>query len=209
MAIDLSDGLGLDDILGAAMGMAGGQAQQQNPMGDILGGILGGMGGGAAQPQQQPSGMGGMGILGDILGGILGGGNSMGAMAQHGIMGSIVNGIAKKTGLPPMVIYMALTFIMGKLMSGAMNRQQQPRAPQQMPGGMGGQQRMPQGAPAGGGMDLDDILGRMQQGKGFDKNYINQSGMAEELAGQIGMNKEKSGDLIHTILDVLEHLPRR
>lgn len=222
----------MGDILGSIMGglgggssMGGGVQQQQSGggmgvLGDILGGVLGGgMGGG----MQQQAG----GGLGNILGSVIGGGASGamgGSSAAGGILNamggpnsSIIHSISDKTGLPPMVIYMAVTFIIGKLMSDAQHpaRQQVPMPQQQMPshqqqtGQQMPQESMPQQSmPPQAGTNLDDVLARMQNGKPIDSGYIHSSGMASQLGSQIGVSPAQASDVLSQILSAMGGMTR-
>ena len=234
----MSNTLSITDILGAAMGMQGGQTHQSNPMGDILGSIMGGMAGSPApsgdvqQQDQQTQQGGGLGVLGDVLGSVLGsgmgsmvgGGSSSSPMSSNpatsilnamgGPNSSIIHTVSEKTGLPPMVIYMAVTFIIGKLMSDAQHPARQQAQQQQMPQQQSQthaqqpQQSMPQQSPQAG-VNLDDILSRMQSGKPVDSGYIQNSGMAHELGSQIGISPNKAGDVISQILGMMGNATNR
>ena len=219
----MSNTLSITDILGAATGMQGAQSQPGNPLGDILGSIMGGMGGATQQQQQQQQSGGGMGVLGDILGSVLGGGSSSaGGNAASGILNaiggpnsSLIHTISERTGLPPMVIYMAVTFIIGKLMSNAQHpdRQQMPQQQQlpahsQQPQQSMPHQSMPHQSPQTG-VILDDILARMQSGKAIDSSYIQNSGMAHELGSQIGASPAQAGEVISQILGMMSGMTNR
>jgi hypothetical protein len=184
-------GGGLEDILGGILG--GGQSMpqqrpQQMPQGgggleDILGGILGG----GQQPQQQPQmpGMGG-GIM-DIIGAVLGGGGGA-MMGANPILAPIVNAISRKLGLPPFVVSIGLSLLLGKLINGAAKRAQQPRqSPQSAPSG------------AGGGLDLDDILKQIKGG-GVNRKQLENSGVIDEIAKETGLGAQDAGSLAEEIL---------
>ncbi len=191
---------GIEDILGGILGggQPGGtqqQAPQQMPGGgieDILGGILGGGRPGGTQ-QQAPQQMPGGGIE-DILGGILGGGMPGGNIAGNPILAPIVNGISKKLGLPPAIVAIGLSLILGKLMSKGSQAQTQP-----------GQQRgpgVPEKSRQPGNLDLDDILDRMRK-EGVDRAAIDNSGVVNEVAQETGLGQQDAGQLIEEIIGAL------
>ncbi len=195
-------GGGIEDILGGILG--GGsqqQAPQQMPGGsgdieDILGGILGG-GSQQQAPQQMPGGSGG---IEDIVGGILGGGMPGGNIAGNPILAPIVNAISKKLGLPPAIVAIGLSLILGKLMSKASQAQRQPsqqRGPR-IPGNI----NPPGKSPQPGNLDLDDILGRMRKDV-VDRSVIDNSGVVNEVAQETGLGQQDAGQLIEEIIGAL------
>jgi hypothetical protein len=185
-------GGGLEEILGGILG-GGQQMPQQRPqqpqgggLEDILGGILGG---GQQMPQQRPQQMPGMGggIM-DIIGAVLGGGAGGAAMGANPILAPIVNAISRKLGLPPFVVSIGLSLLLGKLISGAANRAQQPR-----------QSPQPRSAPSGGGLDLDDILNQIKGG-GVSRGQLERSGVIDEIAKETGLGAQDAGSLAEEIL---------
>jgi hypothetical protein len=183
-------GGGLEDILGGILG--GGQSMpqqrpQQIPQGGGLEDILGGILGGGQQPQQQPQmpGMGG-GIM-DIIGAVLGGGGGA-MMGANPILAPIVNAISRKLGLPPFVVSIGLSLLLGKLINGAAKRAQQPRqSPKSAPSG------------AGGGLDLDDILKQIKGGS-VNRKQLENSGVIDEIAKETGLGAQDAGSLAEEIL---------
>jgi hypothetical protein len=131
--------------------------------GDLLSGLLGGGG---------PQGAGGME---DILGALMGGAGGA-DMGQNAFLAPIAEGIAEKLGLPPQIAQLIVTFVIGKLLSG------------QAGGG-----RVPArgaGLASEEGLDLDDLLGRMGSGQGLDSDFLQSSGLADELAEQAGLDPD-------------------
>jgi hypothetical protein len=102
--------------------------------------------------------------LGAILGGITGGASGnmpggMGAGPLDGLIGPLVDGLAKRTGLPREIVMMGAMFLISKMFSGGMQQGGQPIDP------FGGQSGFPPDAAGGmGGLDLGSILGGLLGG---------------------------------------------
>ncbi len=157
---------------------------------DVIGAILGGAGGMGGQ-QQAPVPQGGGGI-GDILGGILGGGGGAGSgIGASPIMAPIINAISRKLGLPPFLVSIGLSLLLGKLMSKATQATRQPQAPQ-TPRGNAGQS-------GGGALNIDDILNQIKGGK-VDRGQLEQSGVIEDIAKETGLDKNAAGSMAEEIL---------
>lgn len=164
----------LNDILGSVLGMGTGsatntQTQQSDPLGGILGSILGG--GSSPIPQQNPMGV-GTGGIGDILGSVLGGGLGSGGMGTS-MEQSISNVVAQKLGIPPVIAYMIVTFVIGKLLSNA-SAQKQP---------------------------VNNMGRLVQQMNSAD--YLHSSGMSNELAAQVGVKPQMATDAMQAVLGAL------
>lgn len=174
----------LDDLLNSMMGGAGAQSGDQagaDPLADLLGNLAGG---GASS---------GGGDVSDLLGNLLGAGPSQGAGGVGGLidfmmnaesadvgpgspLAPIVEGIAQKLGLPPQMAQLIVTFLLGKLLSGASG------------GGAAGAGGA--GLTSAGGLDLNDLLGRLGSGQGLDADYVRATGLAEELSQQTGLDSD-------------------
>lgn len=194
-----SAGGGLGDILGSILGGAQSQQPQQQSSGndlvDILGSILGG-GTPQTQRQQQQS----SGGIEDFLGSITG----QAPMQSNSFLGPIVDKLAKSLGLPPLIAQMIVSFAISKLMpsatSGGILPQQQRRqvqpsytpAPSQAP------------AQSQDGWNLDSLLDTVGSGSSGTSNIIQQSGMSQELAEQMGMDETMATDSLKQVFEMLQ-----
>jgi hypothetical protein len=175
----------MDDLLNAMLSGAGSQGQggqeEDDPMASLLGSLLGGSAGSPTDTGDLLSGLlgggdpqGAGGGLEDMLGALMGGGSA--DMSQNAFLAPIAEGIAEKLGLPPQIAQLIVTFVIGKLLSG------------QVGGG-----RVPvrgSGLASDEGLDLDDLLGRMGSGQGLDSDFLQSSGLADELAEQAGLDPD-------------------
>ncbi len=197
----------LTDILG---GILGGSAAPQprrsgggDPMAEMLEGILGGggapasggdidpimgilggiLGGGAPQARPQQAGAGG---LADILGGILGGGSNRAA-------NPIVNMLAEKLGISPMIANMIVSFFMAKLLSNKVGHMA-PGAPRE------GMNVRPIRAERQG-LDLDDLLDVMESGNDVNAQ-LDETGMTRDLAKYAGIDKGTASNGLQELLKI-------
>jgi hypothetical protein len=173
----------LDDLMKSMMegsGTGSGDQAAGDPLADLLGNLVGGD---AAS---------GSGDVSDLLGGLLGAGSDQGAGDAGDLLGSLmggagadigagsplapmIQGIAEKVGLPPQMAQLIVTFLLGKLLS----------------------------AGAGGGLDLNDLLGRMGSGQGLDADYVQATGLAEELSQQTGLDSDTATRGLQEALNLL------
>jgi hypothetical protein len=177
----------MHDMLNSLIGGAGGEAGGSAGGGDMLSGLLGMLGGGGGQG----------GGLEDILGAFMGGGG----MDQGA--GSGVSGISQQTGIPPEILMAGLSFLLGKLGGGAQQGS--------VPGGSGGgldlngllQGMQPGGAPeiSGGGLNLAELMQNVQGDQG--RQYLESTGMHEELAQQTGLEPAQASQALQGILGAL------
>lgn len=140
------------------------QQQSSGGLADILGSILGG-GAPQQQQQQQPMGTGG---LGDLLGGLLGGGaTSRGGMGgRNPILAPLSNLVVEKTGLPPAIAELAVTFAVTQILNS-----------------MTGQ------SPSGQqGLGHRHLAKQLSTGDGVDSSYLSSSGLAKQFAEQSGLD---------------------
>ncbi|GAB4411013.1 MAG: hypothetical protein Kow00123_24720 [Anaerolineales bacterium] len=195
--------MAMDDLLKALLaGATGGTGQPQQPaqgqpapggaLPDLLGTLLGGLAGGTGQQAapaapaqaQQPAGG-----LGGLLGSLLGGGGTS-------PLGSIVQTLAQKLGLPPAVAQAVVLFVLSKLL------------PALIGGATPQAQAAPQPAkpaptqPQAGGLDLGDLLGRMLSGspRRLSANYLQSTGLHAELAQQAGLDEETALKSLQEVL---------
>ncbi|RME43476.1 MAG: hypothetical protein D6791_15325, partial [Chloroflexi bacterium] len=102
------------------------------------------------------------------------------------------NGVAEKLGLPPAIAQMMVAFVVGKLMSGLMS------GGGPLEAGAGSRQ------PAGQqGFDLDGLLEQMGSGSGLDPNYLQETGMPEELSRQTGLDPDTATMGLKEVLEML------
>jgi hypothetical protein len=180
----------LDDLMKSMMegsGTGSGDQAAGDPLADLLGNLVGGD---AAS---------GSGDVSDLLGGLLGAGSDQGAGDAGDLLGSLmggagadigagsplapmIQGIAEKLGLPPQMAQLIVTFLLGKLLSA----------------GAGGG-----AASAGGGLDLNDLLGRIGSGQGLDADYVQATGLAEELSQQTGLDSDTATRGLQEALNLL------
>ena len=182
----------MDDLLKGLMSGAGsqqgGDQDDDDALADMLGGLMGGgtPSGGADAGDLLEAFMGrgssqGAGGMGDLLGALMGGG---GANTGAGAMlAPMTDALAKKLGLPPEIAQMVVTFVITQLLSGG-NR----------------------GDASGGGQagfDLDDLMVRAASGEGLDTDYIQSTGMADELAQQTGLDSDTAARSLQEALQMM------
>lgn len=196
----------LKDILGGAMEpQRGGQSQSGDPMLDMLGSILGGMG---APQQPAPRQQAASDPLSDLIGGVLGGNQSapQGSGTLMDILGMVLGGqggrgrsqaaatnpianlLAEKLGIPPFIAQMVVSYFMAKLLSGQM--------------GGASDSGFQSGRGAGGGLDLDHLLGDVDDDQALANNLIN-SGMPQELAQHAGIDQETAMRSLQEMLKIV------
>jgi hypothetical protein len=175
-----------------------GQAEQAegDPLADLLGGLLGGgtSGGGAdlaemlgGESSEQGNSM--AAVSGDLFGG---GGAGMGS---NDLLAPIVNGISEKLGLPSDIVRMIVAFVIGKLLSGQ--------------SGAGAASSSISGQPLyadsaqPGGLDLGGLLNQLASGRGIDADYLQSTGMNEELAQQTGLDPDTATRSLQEVFNLL------
>lgn len=196
--------MAMDDLLKALLaGAVGGKQEPQQPaqeqpaeggaLPNLLGSLLGGLGGAGtgAQPApaapaqaQQPAGG-----LGDLLGSLLGGGGAS-------PLGSIVQTLAQKLGLPPAIAQVVVLFVLSKLLPALIGG----AAPQAQPAPQPARPAPAQ--PQAGGLDLGDLLGRMLSGspRRLNATYLRSTGLHAELAQQAGLDPETALKSLQEVL---------
>jgi hypothetical protein len=180
-----------DDLMNSMLSGAESGSDQAGPDADQLADLLGGLLGGSAGQQG--------GDAGDLLAGLLGGGSSGGSGDFGGLLGAVMGGggaeagvgsllapvtdqLAQKLGIPPETAQMVVVFVVGKLLSG----------------------RMRGGAAAGqGDVDLDDLLARMGGDRGLDADYLQSTGMVDELSQQAGLDSETAAKGLQEAFEML------
>jgi hypothetical protein len=174
----------MEDLLKAMMEGAapekGSGEGRRDPLMDLLGGIL--SGGGAGQAGSQ----GAAGGLADLLG-MLGGAGSGGGTGS--LFEPILSRLAEQLGLSPQLAQMVVSFVLGKLLTGAAT-------------GSGASGRAAV-AGASTSFDLDQLLGQMQGGQGVETRFLDPSGMAAELAEQTGMDHELAAASLQEVFGML------
>lgn len=193
---------------------------EANPMADLIGSILGGMAGAETpvSPQAQPSGGSGNGIA-DLIGSLIGGGGGGGHQQSSGngiadLIGGLIGGgsgmnargitpmaqmLSEKTGLSPMVAQAVVAFFLAKMMEFVGQRFSggaQPALPQGAPQEAYPQEAAPQ---SGGGFDLDHLLSNMNDEEAVNLHLSN-SGMAQELASQTGLDEATATQSLQTLV---------
>ena len=190
----------MDELLKAILSGVGAPEEQHqsssDPMMDMLGGILRGIPN--PEPSWRPGQSSGGDVLGDVLGAVLGGGaggQSSGAISD--LMGAVLGGgsagrgsrqaaanplvemLANKLGIPPMIAQMVVSYFMAKMVAGKMGA---------TPGGGAGGNFRP-GAARSNALDLDHLLGDVDDDRVLQSNLLS-SGMPQELAQHAGIDQE-------------------
>ena len=192
-----------------------GQAEQAegDPLADLLGGLLGGgtssgtadlagmSGGGSSQQGDSMTALAGLlgggsqqeDSMGAISGGLLGGSGA--GTGSNDLLAPIVNGISEKLGLPSDIVRMILAFVIGKLLSGQ--------------SGTGAASASISGQPPhadsaqSGGLDLGSLLNQLGSGRGIDADYLQSTGMTEELAQQTGLDPDTATRSLQEVFNLL------
>jgi len=205
---------------GDLSGLMGGGGAQGAQGGGVLGGLLGGSG---AQSAQQGAGdlgglMGGGGaqgaqggdVLGSLLGGLLGGGVQGGqqtptasaGISSHPFLAPIVNGLAKKLGLPPAIAEVVVSFALTQLLNSLMNRASTGGATGMQ--SFAGSQRAGEGA---GDLQMEDISQRFQSGLAIDTKYLRSAGLSQQLADQTGLDQKTAAASLEQAFQLLGSAP--
>ncbi|MHC5035462.1 MAG: hypothetical protein ACYTFZ_10545, partial [Planctomycetota bacterium] len=98
------------------------------------------------------------------------------------MLAPMTDALAKKLGLPPEIAQMVLTFAITRLLSGGKR------------GGASASQ---------GGLDLDDLMVRAASNEGIDTDYIQSTGMADELAQQTGLDSDTAARSLQEALQMM------
>lgn len=179
--------MSIEDLLQAILGGATAQQPptgpghtQGDPLAEMLQGILGGVT--SPQPSGTPGARGG---IEDILGGILGQGPTQGSS----LLAPIVEKLAKQLNLPPAIAQMIVTFALSKILPSliASVTTKPATRPERLTPGT--QPFQPSTQPQEG-LNLDDLLGYIQTTGVVDSNYLNSTGMTQELALQAGVDNQ-------------------
>lgn len=170
----------------------GAQAQsgsiQDADLGGLLQGMLGGTGGLAAGTGQAPTS--GAGGFSDVLGAIMGGGSP--ALESDAFLAPIVGSLADKLGLPPEIAQTVVAFVIGKLVGQRLQ-----------PG-------MDVGAATTRSRDaelqatsLEDVMQSVNSGQRVTKTAIRDTGLADELAEQTGLDRATAEASLQEVLNAL------
>jgi hypothetical protein len=186
----------LQDILGAVLG--GGAAPQgsagrgaqspisgQDALSGILGGILGGGAQGGTQQAQDP--------LGGILGAILGGGRT--GVGANSFLAPIANALAERLNLNPAVAQAIVMFAVTKLLPSLLGGGNA--------SGAAAPSRSRRQKPASGGLDLDSLLSTMGRSQSAGARYLRKSGVADELAGYVGIDQDTAVQSLQQVFSML------
>jgi hypothetical protein len=147
-------------------------------MGSLLGGLLGG---GQSQQAAPATGQGGL-DLGSLLGGLMGGGGGglLGATSSaqsNPLNAAIVQGVAKKLGLPPIIAQMVVSFVLSKLAGGQRS--------------------------TGASLNFEEVAGMLQSQGSVDQRYVESSGLVEELAQQTGLDQETASRSLTVVINMM------
>jgi hypothetical protein len=174
---------GTADLLGSLLGGASGET---GDAADLLGGLLGGAGGEAGGASALLGGLlGGSQQGGGDLGGLLG--TMLGSGGAGGPLAPMIDGIAKKLGLPAETVQQVVNFVLGKLLSGRM-RTDSGQASRQA-----GQEEL----------ELEQMLAQVSRGGEVDAGYLASTGLTEELAQQTGLDQEMAERSLQEVLGAL------
>jgi hypothetical protein len=120
----------------------------------------------------------------------MGGGSS--TMASDPFLSPIVNGLAKKLGLPPEVVQAAVALIMGKLLDNPL----QPGAAElQASGELSTARRR--------GTTVEDVRQKMNRGQRVTKKELRSSGLPKELSAATGLDRATAETTLQEVLDEL------
>lgn len=148
---------------------------QQDPLAEMLQGILGG-----AQPSRTQQTGGG---LDDILGSILGQGSTQGSS----FLAPIIEKLAKQIGLPPAIAQIIVVFALSKLLPSLIaGLTTKPGTERSIPSTRPAQP-LPQPQET---LNLDDLLNQIRTSGVVDSNYLNSTGMTQELASRAGLDSQ-------------------
>ena len=196
----------LGDLLSSLLNDAGSQSGSSQSGGDPLSALLSGlMGGGGAQGAQ------GGDVLGSLLGGLLGGGVPQGGqqmptaqagISNHPFLAPIVNGLAKKLGLPPAIAEVVVSFALTQLLNSLMNRASTGGATGMQ--SFAGSQRAGEGA---GDLQMEDLSQRFQSGLAIDTKYLRSAGLSQQLADQTGLDQKTAAASLEQAFQLLGSAP--
>lgn len=165
-----------------------GLGQDGLDLGGLLQGVLGGTGGLAAGTGQPPTSS--AGGFSDVLGAIMGGGSP--AMESDAVLAPIVTSLAEKLGLPPQVAQAVVAFVIGKLVGRRLQ-----------PGMESGPAPTRSGAAQFQATSLEDVVQRMNSGQRVTKTAIRDTGLADELAEQTGLDRATAEASLQEVLNAL------
>jgi hypothetical protein len=186
-----------DDLMNSMLSGAGSESDQEGPDADQLADLLGGLLGGSADQ--------GGGDAGDLLAGLLGASSSGGGGDLGGLLGSVMGGggadtavgsllapvtdqLAGKLGIPPETAQMVVMFAVSKLLSGQAR---------------GGAAATRSGSAGEGDFDLDDLMAHMSSDRGLDADYLQSTGMVDELSQQTGLDSDTAAQGLQEALEML------
>jgi hypothetical protein len=166
--------------------MGGGQggAQGGSPGGLDLGGLLQGVMG-AGQASAHGGGQGGL-DLGSLLQGLMGGG-SAGAGSP---LASMASTVGQQLGLPPSIAQMVIGFVMSKLLGGQQGRS-------------GMVDVLGQAGSPSTGFNVNELADLLSSGGTVDHNYVQSTGLVEELSQQTGLDPATASRSLTHVLNLL------
>ncbi len=145
-----------------------------SPLGDLFGSLMSG----------------GTNPLGGLLGGLFGGGGgAIGGMGNMGMgqsplapfVAPIADSLAKRFGLSPAIAQAIVAFALTKLAESMTNR----------------------GQSSGTGSSAGALYNRLASGQSVNQQYLQQSGLAQELAAQSGMDEQTAAASLQQVLSGL------
>lgn len=168
-------------MLGNILNNAGKENQDSDPANPDLNQLLGALTGGGAPSNAPAQGA----DMNAMLGALLGGASPNGASGLEGMIGAILSGgqmssliapavesLMQQMGLPRETAHQIVTFVVTKLSMSMMSDSN----------------------PA-----TNDLLRQVKSGQGMDENYLNATGMVQELIGRTGLDA-------NTVLASLQHV---
>lgn len=185
------DALGslLESILGGGATKAQG-SQQERGLADVVGSILGG----GAQPRDGQQGD----SLSDLIGSVLGGGQASGGLGgilesilgggnirNNAILAPITEALSERLGLSPQMAQAVALFAVNTVIPALIRGVARKR---------GVEVPVQSGALASTGagqskLDLDDLLQRMGTGQKLGRNYLQSTGLVQQLSAQTGLDR--------------------
>jgi hypothetical protein len=186
-----------DDLMDSMLSGAGSGSDQEGPDADQLADLLGGLLEGSAGQQGGDAGdllvgllsassSGGSGDLGGLLGAVMGGGGTDSAVGS--LLAPVTDQLAEKLGIPPETAQMIVMFVVSKLLSGQAR---------------GGAAATRSGSASQDDFDMDDLMAHMSSDQGLDADYLQSTGMVDELSQQTGLDSDTAAQGLQEAFEML------
>jgi hypothetical protein len=185
------------DLMDSMLSGAGSGSDQEGPDADQLADLLGGLLEGSAGQQGGDAGdllagllgassSGGSGDLGGLLSAVMGGGGADAGVGS--LLAPVTDQLAEKLGIPPETAQMIVMFAVSKLLSGQAR---------------GGAAATRSESASQGDVDLDDLMAHMSSDRGLDADYLQSTGMVDELSQQTGLDSDTAAQGLQEAFEML------